>query len=254
MALYDFIYLDKKKIFSYYAQLFDGLLKNVSDKQSTSNAEKEKVSGGFKPIAEGSMEGVKSFSKENIKEIDPEELVIIDTLVMLSKNSKPLQECHTGDIVKESGNLFIATNNILEIFVDIMDLETITGTKVTTKQEKKEANDLKRLIKTLLSKISIEPIFILKNSNSEIVGSVKQEFLNEEPDTFQIKHGGAGLDNIYVLGIYENKYNSQPNRDPSSFIDSSKVFANGIKEVFFPASSSVITPIAIYREVEIKEE
>ena len=253
MVLYDFIYLDKKKIFSYYAQLFDGLLKNVSDKQSTSSTEKEKVSGGLKPFAEGSMEGVKSFNKENTKEIDPEELVIIDTLAILSKNSKPLRECHTGDILKENGNLFIATNNILEVFVDIMDLDTITGTKSVTKQEKKEANELKRLMKAVFSKISIEPIFILKDDSSEIVGSIKQEFLNEDPDTFQIKHGGAGLDDIQVLGIYENRYNNQSDREPSSFIDSSRVFANGIKEAFFPANSSVITPIAIYREVKIEE-
>ena len=249
MVLYDFLYLDKNRIDAFYAQIFEGLLKQVEQSTSTTQNEAEKIKGGIKPFVNGELSGYKAIKEAKNETIDPEQLVIIDTLATLSKNSCDIDSAKQGDIVKVRGNLHIATNNMLKMFVDAGDMFLANMPKTL----KKEFNQIKRLIKSFLDHIAIESIMLLKSGSQAIVGSLKKEFLQEDPDTFQLKYGSAGLDDVFILGFYESRHSETSfNYHPSDdFISSSKQFAEGIKSIFFPSNSIVITPIAIYKEITI---
>ena len=253
MVLYDFLYIDKNKIDSFYAQIFEGLLKQVEQNTSLSKNETEKMEGGIKPFINGEISGFKTIKESQNKTIDPAQIVILDTLSTLSKNAIDIHDAKEGDIVITNGNLHIATNNMLKMFVDVG--EALTSEQAKTTKEKKEFKQIKQLMKSFLNHVSVEPIMLLKNNNDPIVGSLKKEFLQDDPDTFQLKYGYSGLDDVFMIGFYENKSQStttgyQPNSD---FINSSRQFAESIKELFFPANSTVVTPIAIYKEVQVSD-
>lgn len=252
MVLYDFLYLDKDRIDAFYAQMFEGLLKQVEQTTGTEEQEAEKVEGGIKPLMSGTLSGYKSIQEITKEQIDPKQLVVIDTLTVLSKNSCDIENACQGDIVKAQGNLHIATNNVLRLFADIGDMFLLE--QVKTSKEKKELKQIKKLIKSFLDHISIDSILLLKTETHSIVGSLKREFLTEDPDTFQLKHGASGLDDIHIIGFYENKHRGEGEEDypVEDFISSSRQFSEGIKNLFFPPHSIIITPIAIYKEIHIE--
>ncbi|BCD59609.1 MULTISPECIES: hypothetical protein [unclassified Nitratiruptor] len=252
MVLYDFLYLDRDRVDSFYAQLFEGYLKQIEKETSADQKEAEKVAVGIKPFMNGELSGYKTIKESKKETVDPEQIVIIDTLSILSKNSYNINKAKQGDIVKVSGNLHIATNNMLKMFVDVGEIFN----EPRSTKEKKELKKIKQLLTSFLNHVTIESIMLLKTGSRSIVGSLKKEFLREDPETFQLKYGASGMDNVTVLGFYESDHDETAmNYHPSDdFISSSKQFAEGIKNLFFPPHSSVITPIAIYKEIEIVTE
>ncbi len=249
MVLYDFLYIDKNRIDAFYAQIFEGLLKQVEKNTATTHNESEKVEAGIKPFVNGTLSGYKAIQEAKNETIDPEQLVIIDTLSTLAKNARGVDQAAQGDIVKTKGNLHIATNNMLKMFIDVGDMFQSEQPKMS----KKELKQIRQLIKSFLDHINIDSIMLLKNNTETIVASLKRECLQEDPDTFQLKYGSDGLDNVFVIGFFESKSKEQETTyHPSDdFISSSKQFAEGIKNLFFPPNSTIVTPIAIYKEIVI---
>jgi hypothetical protein len=249
--LVDFLYIDKDRIFNYYAQMFEGVLKNISQKESVKENKEEKVTAGFKPIAEGTLQGNTEILKEENKEIDPERAIILDIITYLSNISKDITQAKINNIVKVNGDLFIAAKNILKIFSSNIDASLLLNKPNPTNQEKKEIKKIQQLIKIVSETLQIEPIFILKN-NSTIVGSIQEKYLNELPDTFQLKYGANGLKDVYIIGIYEGINNNiNPQSDINQdFIRGSAQFAEALKNMFLPYNAYQITPIAIYRKIQ----
>jgi len=248
--LVDFLYIDKDKIFNYYAQLFEGIITNISQKKSVKENKEEKVTAGFKPIAEGTIQGNVETLEEELKDIDPELAIILDVATFLSDNAKSLENPQINNIVKTNGNLFISSKKILQIFSSNIDASLLLNKENPTNKEKKEIKKIQQLLKAVADNLELEPIFILKNENI-IVGSLQERFLKELPDTFQLKYGGNGLEDVYIIGIYEG-INTKQNYNvlTQGFIDSSIQFAEALREMFLPQNAHIITPIIIYRKIK----
>jgi len=248
--LIDFLYIDKDKIFNYYAQFFEGLITNISQKRSVKENKEEKVTAGITPLMEGTLQGHTETLNEELKEIDPEIALILDIVTYLSNVSKNIEQADINNIVKVNGNLFIATKNILKVFTSNIDASLLLNKPNPTNKEKKEIKKIQQLIKAVSENLQIEPIFILKN-NSSVVGSLQEKFLSESPDTFQLKYGANGLENVYVIGIYEGQnIKNTTHFTGEGFIESSAQFAEGLKDMFFPKNAYILTPIVIYRKIK----
>jgi len=199
---------------------------------------------------EGTLQGHTETLNEELKEIDPEIPLILDIVTYLSNVSKNIEEAQINNIIKVNGNLFIATKNILKVFTSNIDASLLLNKPNPTNKEKKEIKKIQQLIKAVNENLQIEPIFILKNKSS-IVGSLQEKFLSESPDTFQLKYGANGLENVYIIGIYEGqKQKNNKNFIGEGFIESSAQFAEGLRDIFFPENAHIITPIAIYRKIK----
>ena len=238
---YDFIYKNINMINSFYAQKFEGLIKNINKKDQISKEQLNEKSLGYS----------NSYSKSNLKEgyiqeqnleVDPQEIITIDILSELMSQAKDITTAKNNEIIHINGNVFFMNKAIFDTFlpnmIDIMS-------SMLPKQEKKFFN----LMKQMLNSIHFEPVVYIKFEDKVAVGTIKEEFLSESILSYFIKHGKSGLIDIDIIAIKEDNTN-QPIFNLNDFQQGALEIANMMQEFLLPESAYTITPIAIYRKIK----
>lgn len=247
MALYDFIYKNESLINSYYAQLFDGLLKETEHTSRNSSSESESFTAGPRVLAQGKMEGKRELGEESKSKSIPHDILVIDTLVRLNEYSKPVDEARNSELMVVEGDMFVLNKPIIDnIFAGAHSFFNggFSGAPKQSSEEKKMMEFIKKFFQTML----FEPVVIIKTASGYVCGSIKDEFLMESVSNFHIRFGESGLKNVKVIGIRESDQGGTIDGEAGLF-QGSRGIAQAVRDVIFPKPTILFTPIAIYRQI-----
>jgi hypothetical protein len=107
VTLYDFLYIDRERIKSFYAQLFSGLQTAVQQVESSSLTDTGEIKIGPSFGSMGSGTG-KTLTESKLESIDPHDLVLQDVLKGLVDNEmivKNLELAESGSLVLINGTV-----------------------------------------------------------------------------------------------------------------------------------------------------
>lgn len=249
-SLYDFIYRDTNRLNSYYAQLFSGRL--ISREKSDTNTETQEKGGGISTyVAKGDLKNSKQ-SQSSAKElIDPHDLATTDTLAELLNSglaSKDVQNAAQGSLVLAEGTVTFIDKYLLEL--------TDAGLEIAIQQEKAKGRDQNKVVvqqyeatRKILPKLILPSAFLFVAKNGlQLVGTIKDNGLEEPISGYYFKHGINGIADIYCLGIKEI---STPliGLSQSPLIIASQLIIEKLSNLLFSANAIRITPVAMFRNL-----
>jgi len=252
MVLYDFIYKDANRIYSFYAQLFNGLLTKNQEKYDYGEDKKiEKQLGTKGTFKNESL--TQKYIQEKIIETDPHDIITIDTLTILSSNSKSITEARNNEIIKINGNIFFMNKEILEMFLPnfSMFFDSLIKENNLDKSQKKVLEKQFKNILELLKNLKFEPLVFVFFQNQIAIGVIKEKYLDEPILSYLARYGNQGIKDITILGIKEEKAIIDLTNNTDGLYKGTLDFAQAINQMIIPPNAYIFTPIAILRNIQL---
>ena len=250
-VLYDFLYRDSSRITSYYAQIFGGKLTSL---ENTDTDRKTKDRGGKLDleVLGGDLRSGKEISQSQTRIIDPHDLIATDVLVQLSSDNRlnvDVNNAPHGSLVLTSGTLILIDKTMLELAAVVLEAQAKEAVNNARGAAEKAAARAQQQIVPMIRSITLPSGFLLRTPDGlDIVGTVKEDGMEEPISTYYFKHGLAGLASVYIMGIKEEPSYSV-SLPPEKIIGMGQVFAKALQEIMFPEAAITVTPIALFREI-----
>ena len=205
MALiYDFIYVDRDRIASLYAQIFGGHLLTVEKFAETTKENNISIAGKIPGVAEGEFAELQKGLESVKSTIDPYEIRTIDVLSKLIKMGRS----GNSSIIIEEGHLRIFDDFVIELWNALLDSFSDLKEKLEKEEGKNAIVAFETFIKQSRKSLNLAPrplpcTFLLKTNQNIFGGTVKEKYLSEPVSTYYIKHGDKWLKNIILIGLKE---------------------------------------------------
>ncbi len=254
MALvYDFIYVDRDRVASLYAQIFGGHLLTIEELSETKKENSTNIAGKLPGIVEGSFSDIQK-SLESIRNvIDPHEVRTIDVLSKLIE----MKNNGTSSIVVEQGYLGIFDDFVIELWSALIDSFSEIKEMIEKTEGKEKLLAFEAFIKQSRKSLNLAPrpfpcIFLLKaNQNSSIYGgTIKEKYLSEPASTFYIKHGNKWLKDIILIGLKEEaEAVTLTEKGMLTVLSESWPKLMHLMEFLLPPKTVSIVPLALMRRV-----
>ena len=252
VSIYDFIYVDRERIASLYAQMFGGHLLTFKELTGSVSESKAGISGGLPKIVEGNTSET-HLSKEEIESVkDPHDVRTIDVLSELIELAK---SSDSPIIVVRNGYLNLMDSHLIRVFLKTLDAVTLFEPHLN-KQEKREFKRLKKmldLIKGFIETAPILPAFLYKDSEGKLYGgTIKEIFLSEPIPSFYLKHSNKWLSNVAIVGVKEVADDTEalPEGHLSNVTNQ---IMESLSKMIIPLEAERIIPIAIMRKIGEKQ-
>jgi len=243
--LFDFIYIDRSRIDSYYAQAFDGKLESSTTTTSEADANERE-----KSLGQGSkLFGIrnKTTSGTNLQQsqlVSPHDVAIVDALHYLDMHGfikNDFESARSGDVIMVSGTLYFydttmlrQAKNLTEAFASILEDGKMKQGAAT--------------ITAVLNAIDLPSVFMLDIDDRFTVGGIVNEaYLSESIPAHSMKYGDSGMENVHVLGIREMPFRKKSRR--TQYIRSTHDYAKALRELVFGDDAHAVSPIAIFRKI-----
>jgi hypothetical protein len=248
--LYDFLYRDMDRVASYYAQLFQGTL--TSTERST--GEKRTEDKGTKLDIHVASADIKTASEVSsaIKRIsDPHDMLTTDALSYLMSNdhvSKDIDKAAHGSLVLASGTVNFADSSMLEL--------ALAGIKSQMKPTPRKGGpqpgqfDPTKMMVEYFGKIGLPSAYQLEYKPGRLIaGTIKDSGMQEPISTYYYRHGGAGLSDVFIIGIKELPAEPTNTVDSSMFLGLAQTAADALRTMLLPEKAIRVTPIAMFRKL-----
>jgi len=261
-CIYDFIYLDSKRLTSYLAQLNDdGVLLSIKKTKHISEDQKNIGSAGLNNATKVATEHNETISKNAERHYDSSSTAlysVIDKLDELGFVQREIENTAIGQMLLCSGSIsFQDIRMMRDLWEPIMKLSLSQGSSQNKKgsqrnKQKQEAD----ILKTLLSALPHALLMTLFSQNESLWSSLDEEHLTMNSDDITLKHGSNFAGKWYVLGILDAKPDNKMESLPVSRVVNNELFdgmvemASAIRKFLGrPMESYGITPVAIFRTV-----
>ena len=259
-SIFDFFYLDKLKINSFYAQLTgNGAITSRKNTSSTSDDMTSEFSGSVPTIAtvKTSYKNGAGLGSEDIFDASvtmPREMM--DRLDELGFISFDLNEEQLGNLVLLKGKLGVVDIAGMKDILDPAIEFGISQMPDSKPQEKTAKNNLKKLMNPLVAFMKGIPFalqarfFNNGNMNEEVWMTLSRSEMVNSVHDLNFKHGDIMAGEWHVLGVLDAIPNDQEriihsSNDVNEMVET---FTTMMKEQFGrPASAYGMTPIAIFR-------
>lgn len=247
-GLYDFLYRDNSRIASYYSQIFKGHLSSIEETESA-----RQVLEKSGKVNAAVLSGYNTISKEKIdsakRTIDPRDLITTDILSYLINNNRISQSPESalnGSLILGFGTLLFADRFMLETAVTAFE-GAIQG-RAKTHEGRTQQQGVK-ILKSILSKVIFPSAFLIRSSeNTYLAGTIKDEGMEEPISTYYLRHGTAGLPEVYVIGVKEVPTYSFQLPD-AQLLGVAQTAAQFLRDMVFPKDAIIVTPIALFRKL-----
>lgn len=265
-SLFDFFYLDSRKISSFYAQLTgNGSIESYKEIHGISDEKIMEATIGVPTVTGGKL-GTKGFSNSggerfyNATDTMPREM--IDKLDELGFINRELNESNLGQLVLLKGKLGIVDVNMLRGIVEpALNFYLREAKTSQDKAERDQAKEIAKVKEDLISFIknvpfAIQSRFLVDNGNSvqEVWMTLNRDELSTPTHDTNFKHGEFMAGEWYLLGVLDAlphddfTYESESDSDLQSVI---RGFVEQLKNMAGrPNTSFGITPIAIFRSID----
>ena len=206
VVLYDFLYRDTNRISSYYAQMFKGHL--LSTERSTATKTGRDTTGKINLAVGGGELKSSEENQEILKEVvDPHDRVTTEVLAFLTEGGyikTDIDAAPHGSLVMVRGNVAFVEATILEFAGVALDAVTDAEKRKPRNQQNQEAIQMNDMLKKMLPKLSLPSAFLLQtDTQDQVVGTLKEQGLQEPIASYYFKHGSNGLADVFVIGIKE---------------------------------------------------
>ncbi|MBV9864849.1 MAG: hypothetical protein JO316_05835 [Abitibacteriaceae bacterium] len=249
--LFDFLYRDSSRISSYSAQMFGGLLASSSRGGTTSHTEDRSTKLGA-AVASHEQKTSDQAQESESRVFDPHDAAIMDVFnVIVGSNS-----VHFDLLNAPHGSIVIALGTLVFVDRSMIEMSTIAiESKIRQERDKPRHSQDKaaianfEMMEKFLQKAPIPSSFLLNTPfGLHVVGTIKDEGMEEPISTYYFKHGTGGLADVVLIGIKEVP---SPIFDISeeSLLGVSHVVADLLSSMIFPPDAMRVTPIAIYRQL-----
>lgn len=252
-TLYDFLYKDSNRITSYYAQLFGGHLTALeqTDLEKDSHPKSTSVNAGVIKHHEGIIGEI---SRGSTRIINPHDIIVTDVLSKLADSgslSEDIQNASHGALVLVKGTLILTDRSMFGLVTASFDAAIREEQRKHKNQQNKAAIDGLTFLKEITKNMEMPSSFLLKtDSNDEAAGIIKDDGMEEPISSYYFKHGSSGLSDVYVIGIKEVTETKQTFAT-TDFLAGMQQAAQGMSDMLFSAKAIRVTPIALFRRIEI---
>lgn len=269
-SLFDFFYLDNRKISSFYAQLTgNGSIESYKEIHSVSDEKSMEATVGVPTVTGGKL-GTKGLANSggerfyNATDTMPREM--IDKLDDLGFISRGLNEGNLGKLVLLRGKLGIVDVSMLRGVVEpALNFYLKEARTSTDKEERDDAKELAKVKDDLITFIknvpfAIQSRFLVEENESiqEVWMTLNRDELSTPTHDMNFKHGEFMAGEWHLLGVldalpnddfqYESENDSDLQNIIRNFVDQLKNMAGR------PKTSFGITPIAIFRNIEMSSD
>lgn len=252
-TLYDFLYKDSNRITSYYAQLFGGHLTafEQTDSEKDSHPKSTSVNAGVIKHRESIIGEVSSGSK---RVINPHDIIVTDVLSKLANSgalNDDIQNAPHGALVLVKGTLILTDRSMFGLATASFDAAIRDEQRKHKNQQNTAVIDGLTFLKEVTKNMEMPSSFLLKtDSGDEIAGIIKDEGMEEPISSYYFKHGSAGLSDVFAIGIKELTESKQVFAT-TEFLAGMQQAAQGMSEMLFSADAIRVTPVALFRRIEI---
>jgi len=245
-SIYDYLYVDRNKITSLYAQLFGGHLVSFERLSETSAQSDANLAAKIPGVIEGGGKESKT-SKESVKEIlDPHDAATSD---VLSKLVEIAQEKDSQVIILPKGRLTFLDRNLLKIFFNSFEFLDFIPLPKHQKKEVKQIKKMANTIQKFITDAPVLPAFVFKSNDGKIYGgTLKEEFLSEPIISYYFKHQNKWLENISIIAIKENATTTNVFEE-DHLTNVVSTYLDVISRIIFPDETIKISPVAILRKI-----
>ncbi len=268
-SLYDFIFIDRSRVQSLYAQLFSGLLSEIETLATESHDQGHEMKAGGSPVGSFSSTRKKEVSESQSEKTDPHDLILKDVLGGLHDTGFICQDplkAKPGNIILLKGAVSILDfklyDNILKLMPSFFELaQHDSGAKnhQTKKARQQAASNQKKMAKTMESVLSgmadMVPwsINVIMQADKVITwGGIQKEHLRDEPGALMQKHGTVLSGDWYMLAIVDAIGPTSsviPDGFPD-FIAGITTIVDSMKDVAGrPDDFMGVTPLLIFRKL-----
>ena len=251
VALYDFLYKDAGRIASYYAQMFQGHLANTERSTVTKNSEERTLKANV-GVAGGDYKSIEE-NQETLKTvIDPHDRATTEVLSFFVEGNHledNIVEAGHGSLVITQGTIVFVEKTILELAGVVFDALIDTEKRKPKNQQNQESLVIADMMKKMLPKIALPAAFLMHTEDGlNVVGTLKEDGMQEPISSYYFKHGTNGLDEVYVIGIKEAAGRRELPQS-SAFIGVAQQAAQALSTMLFPDEAHRVTPLAIFRKL-----
>lgn len=250
-SLYDYYYIDNERVASFYAQIYGGLLKEMSIRstsQETSELEPKGTAGVF------SIRGsYKEFVEESkIETLIPGDVVVEDVLSALLDLSKlrAFEDASENEFFLAEGSISILPKELVPMITEqLVNLLSVMEHRELqmSKSEKKKFERMARESAKVFKSLPWDTLVYVKTATeTALIGNLKEKFIREKVTSLLLKHQGESIPSCYVLGIKEGSATSSL---PSELAELVRSYVGTLKEFLMPQETNWFTPVAIFRKV-----
>jgi len=239
VAVYDFLYRDRSRIDSFYAQIFGGRFLSLEKTQSVRKQREWKVRATIKVLS-AERQGPTEISESSKEVIDPHDAATIDVLQWLSENDfivDDVEEAKQGHLVKLCGSLLLV-DRLLAVATAKSLLSNIPGGKSG------------RGMKTgaeLFAQYPMPSMFTLRaDSQSLYAGTLTDEGIEHVMRSHTWKFGQESMNDVHLIGILESA--GQQEQAGVATLDPVLNVVQTL-HAWFPPSAVRVTPIVMYRRL-----
>ncbi|VEB42949.1 Uncharacterised protein [Chromobacterium violaceum] len=261
-SLFDYLYIDRDRLSSYSAQLFEyGSLTSIKSTEGVNKKFGSHLEGGIPKILNSRLSEDASTNESLERSFDAAwslPLNVINALDQHGLVNRDISSTNYGQLVLIKGAIQLLDLSMLQNMWDgiakmmVNELPTATSAQKKAKQEaEKEAKDMASVI----SKLPHTLQFKVFNDEAMVWSTLKPEHMIINPFDFAMKHGATISGEWFALGIVDAK--------PSDIEDFDKIATSNELEkgLLFMLSQlrSVmgrslgdygITPVAVFREIK----
>lgn len=256
-CIYDFIYLDSKRLTSFLAQLDDdGVLLSIKNTSGSTRENKNIGSAGLTMAMRAAKENTESVEHQSERHYDSSTAVLysaIDRLDELGFIKRRADETAMGQLLLCSGMLtFQDIRMMRDLWEPIVKL-LINGHQGNGKQKQDFIKEMD-IMKSIILGLPHALLMTLNSEGSLLWSSLEEEHLKINSDDITLKHGANFAGRWHVLGILDAKPDEQSEHQilpvSSPFFHGMTTILENIRETLGrPSSHYGITPIAIFRTV-----
>lgn len=280
IELVEFLYKDHARLDSFFAQLYQGNLKEIAATSAVENNISRHVDGSIPPIIKGGYSGNEITTNTIGKKVDPHDSKILDIIkdVNIGPQTEILPKNLYGCLMILKGQIFIRNYvTVKDAIGGILGSETImktfmgsanppnTPSDSRTRAEKQNERRMKKqqeesiklglnLANDMLKLIPFGLELQIKTDfGDKLVGIIKGEYLSSDPDDLLRIYGTEIPGEWSILGIIDSLDNIKYGIiNPNNIRNMMDQYTDSIKALYSsPDLTHSITPIAIYRELNL---
>lgn len=260
--LFDFLYLDRDKLASYSAQLFEnGSLTSIKSVSSIQNQVASKMHAGLPKIF-GAEEHEQASTNESLeRSFDAAWSLPLNVINALDANeliNRDITKTTYGQLVMIKGTIQIIDLRLLQGLWDGMVKMMVGDLPTSTSAQRKKKQDSEAEARNIVSMISKLPHtlqFKVFNEYASIWSTLKPEHMVINPFDFAMKHGATISGEWFALGVVDAKPSDV--EDIFSLPSASDLelgmlgMISQLKELMGrPKTDYGITPVAVFRKIE----
>jgi hypothetical protein len=238
LAVYDFLYRDRLRIESYYAQIFGGRTLSLEKTQSVRKQREWTIKASVGALS-GERRSPDEVAETAKQVIDPHDTATIDVLQWLAQNdyiAESAEAAREGHFVRLHGSLILADSRLL--LATAKSLSANSGGGKAARQQ--------RLGADVFAHYSMPPMFALRSERGPLcAGTLTDDGMAFQLSSHTWKFGQHAMRNVHLIGVIEDLETSDTDE---KLFDLVMNMARPLNE-WFPASAIRVTPLVMYRRL-----